>query len=253
MSTQSGTHTDKKSARRSELDRETAMRLAATEYERVADLLGRLTAEQWAAATDCPEWDVRAMAGHMLGMIQMVASVPELMRQQLAATRAAKRSGGLMIDALTALQVEKNAALTAADVVGEIRTLAPRAVKNRRRAPAVIRNQTMQDETDGWWTMGYLFDVILTRDPFMHRIDITRAIGVPMDASAEHEGVIVADVVREWAGRHGMRFTLELTGPAGGRWQEGEGEHLTMDAFEFCRAVEGRAPSTGLLSTRVPF
>lgn len=253
MSIQSHAQTDKKSARLPELDRETATRLAATEYERVADLLGRLAPEQWAVETECPGWDVRAMAGHMLGMIQMVASVPELMRQQMAATRAAKRNGGLMIDALTALQVEKNAALTSAQLVAEIRSLAPRAVKNRRRAPAVIRNQSMQDETDGWWTMGYLFDVILTRDPFMHRIDITRAIRVPMDVTAEHEGVIVADVVREWAGRHRMPYLLELTGPAGGRWQEGEGEHLTMDAFEFCRAVEGRAPATGLLATQVPF
>jgi uncharacterized protein (TIGR03083 family) len=253
MSIQSPAHTDKKSARRPRLDHETAMRLAEAEYRRVIDLLGGLTPEQWATETDCPGWDVRAMAGHMLGMIQMVASVPELMRQQMASTRAAKQSGGLLIDALTALQVEKNDALTGTELVDEIRRLAPRAVKNRRRAPALIRNQTMNDESDGWWTFGYLFDVILTRDPFMHRIDITRATGVPMVATAEHEGILVDDVVREWAGRHRSPYDLELTGPAGGRWQEGEGEHLTMDAFEFCRAVGGRAPATGLLTTQVPF
>jgi uncharacterized protein (TIGR03083 family) len=253
MSIQSPAHTDKKSARRPRLDHETAMRLAEAEYRRVIDLLGGLTPEQWATETDCPGWDVRAMAGHMLGMIQMVASVPELMRQQMASTRAAKQSGGLLIDALTALQVEKNDALTGTELVDEIRRLAPRAVKNRRRAPALIRNQTMNDESDGWWTYGYLFDVILTRDPFMHRIDITRATGVPMVATAEHEGILVDDVVREWAGRHRSPYDLELTGPAGGRWQEGEGEHLTMDAFEFCRAVGGRAPATGLLTTQVPF
>jgi uncharacterized protein (TIGR03083 family) len=253
MSIQSPAHTDRKSARRPRLDHETAMRLAEAEYRRVIDLLGGLTPEQWATETDCPGWDVRAMAGHMLGMIQMVASVPELMRQQMASTRAAKQSGGLLIDALTALQVEKNDALTATELVDEIRRLAPRAVKNRRRAPALIRNQTMNDESDGWWTFGYLFDVILTRDPFMHRIDITRATGVPMVATAEHEGILVDDVVREWAGRHRSPYDLELTGPAGGRWQEQEGERLTMDAFEFCRTVGGRAPATGLLTTQVPF
>ena len=81
------------------------------------------------------------------------------------------------------------------------------AAKARRRTPWFVRNMTMQDETDGWWTFGYLYDVILTRDPFMHRIDITRATGVPMVATAEHEGVVVHDVVSEWAGRHGKPST----------------------------------------------
>ncbi len=47
---------------------------------------------------------------------------------------------------------------------------------------------------------------------------------------------------------------LELTGPAGGRWEkEGSGEQITMDALEFCRAVGGRATHGGLLSVQVPF
>jgi hypothetical protein len=111
----------------------------------------------------------------------------------------------------------------------------------------------MTDDVDGAWTFGYLFDVILTRDPFMHRIDICRATGRSMAATADHEGVIVDDVVREWAGRHGAPYTLELSGPAGGRWESGRGERLEMDAFEFCRAVGGRAAGVGLLTTQVPF
>jgi uncharacterized protein (TIGR03083 family) len=253
MITQPQAPTDKKHARRSRFDREVAMELAATEYERVADLLDQLTPEQWAADTDCPGWDVRAMAGHMLGMIQMAASLPEMIRQQAASTRQAKREGGLLIDALTALQVEKNAALTPAEIASEVRRLAPRAVQGRRRPPAFVRNRATKEETDGWWTFGYLFDVILTRDPFMHRLDITRATGAPMAATAEHEGIIVDDVVREWAERHGSPYTLELSGAAGGRWQEGEAEHLAMDAFEFCRVVSGRAPAAGVVTVQVPF
>lgn len=253
MTTQTHEPTDKQNARRPRFERDVAMTLAATEYERVADLLDQLSPEQWEADTDCPEWDARAMAGHMLGMIQMAASLPEMIRQQAASTRQAKREGGLMIDALTALQVEKNAALTSAEIASEVRRLAPRAVRGRRRPPAFIRNRVMKEETDGWWTFGYMYDVILTRDPFMHRIDLTRATGMPMLATAEHEGVLVDDVVREWAQRHGSPYTLELSGPAGGRWDEGDGEHLAMDAFEFCRAVSGRAPATGLLTMQVPF
>jgi Mycothiol maleylpyruvate isomerase N-terminal domain len=48
------------------LDRDTAMRLAAEEVRRYADLLDKLDEEQWAAATECEPWTVRDMAGHVL-------------------------------------------------------------------------------------------------------------------------------------------------------------------------------------------
>lgn len=237
-----------------QLDRDVAMRLAATEYERVADLLDQLTPEQWSTPTDCPDWDVRSMAGHMLGMIQMIATTPEMIRQQLTAKRHAKRDGVVLIDALTALQVEKNVSLTTDELVQRVRRLAPKAVKARERAPGFIRKQTMPDN-DEWWTMGYLFDVILSRDPFMHRVDISRATGIAVSATADHEGGIVNDVVDEWASRHGAPFDLVLTGSAGGHWQRDAGGdgRITMDAVEFCRALCGRAPAEGLLRTQVPF
>jgi uncharacterized protein (TIGR03083 family) len=253
MTTQAQVPTGRQHARRSPFDRDVAARLAATEYQRMADVLDELGPHQWAAESGCPGWDVRAMAGHVLGMMQMVATVPELVRQQATSTLRARRDGGPVIDALTALQVDKNAALTPAETASELRRLAPRAVQARRRAPAILRNLPIRDESDGWWTVGYLFDVILTRDPFMHRLDITRATGLPHVSTPEHDGVIIDDVVREWAERHGTPYTLDLSGPAGGRWGSGEGERLAMDALEFCRTLSGRAPATGLLTVQVPF
>lgn len=240
------------------LDREVAMRLAATEYDRVVALLERLTPDQWSAPTDCPGWDVRAMAGHMVGMAQLVASLRETLRQQVVAKRRAKHEGGPVIDSLTALQVEEQASLSTHELVDKMRRLGPKATRGRRRMPAFARHRTLDPEVVGgreeWWTLGYLIDVILTRDPFMHRIDITRAAGLPMEATADHEGVIVDDVVREWARRHGAPYTLELTGPAGGHWEQGSGgEEIAMDAFDFCRAVSGRGPASGLLAEQVPF
>ena len=69
-------------------------------------------------------------------------------------------------------------------------------------------------------------ETILTRDPFMHRIDIVCAAGMALDASPDHEGSIVEDVVREWAGRHASSY--EPTGPAGGRWEKGSGEAINF-------------------------
>ncbi len=252
MTTQAQPAFTKQHPRTPELDRETAARLAAMEYERVIALLEQLHPEQWAVRTDCPDWDVRAMAGHMLGMVQMVATKRSMARQQLGAARRAKKSGVALIDVLTALQVDQNAHLTANEIIEDLRRLAPRAARSRSRAPGFLRSRSMPDQ-DEFWTLGYLFDVILTRDPFMHRIDITRATGLPMVATTDHEGVIVDDVVREWAARHGAAYDLELTGPAGGHWQRGGAPRLTMDAFEFCRALSGRAPADGWLSTQVPF
>ena len=88
----------------------------------------------------------------------------------------------------------------------------------------------------------------------MHRIDICRATGLRLEATAEHEGHIV-DGRGPRVGRPPRRpYLLELTGPAGGRWEkEGSGEQINMDALEFCRAVGGRATYDGLLSVQVPF
>ncbi len=237
------------------LPRETAMRLAATEYQRFADLLRSLPDGAWTVPSECPGWDVRAMAAHALGMVEMAASIRESSRQQ----RLARRRGGLFIDALTGLQVEERAHMTPAQIMARFAARAPKAAKGRRRTPGFIRRRAMPDPQrigghDEEWTIGYLIDVILTRDPWMHRADIVRATGAPHALTAGHDGVLVADVVAEWAARHGEPFALRLTGPAGGRWREGDaGPRIEMDAVEFCREISGRGQAAGLLRTQVPF
>jgi hypothetical protein len=97
-------------------------------------------------------------------------------------------------------------------------------------------------------------DVIYNRDAWMHRVDVSRAIGREMVLTPEHDGRLVADVVSEWARRHKQPFTLTLTGPAGGAYVAMHGgETLELDAVEFCRILSGRAKGSGLLSTEVPF
>lgn len=257
MATPLGFHPTK-DVRRLRLDRDVAITLAATEYDRVIALLEALHPQDWALPTECPGWDVRAMAGHLLGMTQMVASLPELIRQQVTAQRAGQKKGTVTIEELTALQVARNANLNRDDLVQSMRKVAPKAARGRRRLTRVLGNRTMPEMQDvgdvrEHWTFGFLFGVILTRDPFMHRLDISRATGVAAHATADHEGVIVDDVVCEWAARHGQPYSLELRGPAGGTWSYGDGERITMDAFDFCRSVAGREQVTGLLAEQVPF
>ena len=46
------------------IDRHEAATIAATEYQRFVELLRALGADDWSKPTDCPAWDVRAIAGH---------------------------------------------------------------------------------------------------------------------------------------------------------------------------------------------
>lgn len=248
------TTTVRSAARPPALERPTALRLAATEYDRFAALLRELEPGDWARRTDCPEWDVRAMAGHVLGMAEMVASFRQFLVQNAAASRA---GGG--IDALTALQVRGRARLAPAELVDRFVAVAPRAVRGRRRLSRLIGRFTLpEDQVVGGhterWAFGFLLDVVLTRDTWMHRMDIARATGREPALDPRHDGVLVDDVVAEWAQRHGSPYRLQLTGPAGGTWTSGDdGPELELDAVEFCRLLSGRGTAEGLLAQEVPF
>jgi len=239
------------------VDRATAMRLAEAEYRRVTDELRELSARDWAAATCCPGWDVRLMACHVLGMAEFAASPAEQARQALRARRAA---GAQFIDRLTAVQVAKHAHRPTAELVARMTAAGPRAVRGRRGAPALLRRVSLAQSADPdgttpeRWTYGYLTDVIGTRDTWMHRSDIAQATGRPMALTADHDRLIVADVAREWAARHGQPCSLTLTGPAGGSWTWGQGgPDYELDAVEFCRILSRRGEGEGLLATAVPF
>lgn len=231
--------------------------LARTEYRRVADQLRSLAPADWSQPTDCALWDVRAMAGHSAGMLATFTGYRTLMGEMRAASKAAKRSHQPMIDELTAKQVADHAGLSASELIAKVDDVGPRAARWRATRPILFRRMPMKQEVEGGhetWRMAYLLDVILTRDPWMHRVDIARATGREIVLTPEHDGRIVADVVAEWARRHGKACTLTLTGPAGGEYVAGDhGENITIDAVEFCRTLAGRATGGGLLSQQVPF
>lgn len=239
------------------IGRDESEELARTEYVRVAEQLRALMPDDWARPTDCPDWDVRAVAGHSAGMMSTFTGYRRLFKEMSAATRAAKRSGRPMIDELTAKQVADHAALSTAELVAAIDRIGPQAARWRASRPALLRRMPMKEEVGGapeTWRMGYLLDCILTRDPWMHRVDIARATGREMQLTPEHDGRIIADVVAEWARRHGTAFTLTLSGPAGGVYVAGDGgAHLSLDAVEFCRTLSGRTSGSGLLAQEVPF
>jgi uncharacterized protein (TIGR03083 family) len=236
------------------LSRDEAMGLAEAEYDRFLDQLRSLASDEWRRPTECEAWDVQAMASHVLAEAESHSSLRE-MAHQMRAYRKAKT--GPMIDAMTALQVRDRADLTPHEIITRFEQAIPRSVRARRRMPGLMRRVRMKVDAPFHaerWRLAYLMDVIYTRDCWMHRTDISRAIGREPVLTAEHDGRIVADVVAEWARRHGQPFTMTLTGPAGGSYVAGDGgEHIELDTVEFCRILSGRAQGAGLLSTEVPF
>jgi uncharacterized protein (TIGR03083 family) len=236
------------------LSRDEAMALAAAEYDRFLDLLRSLTPDEWRRPTECEAWDVRAMATHVLSEAESHFSLRE-MAHQMRAYRNAK--SGPMIDAMNALQVRDRADLTPDEIIARFEHAVPRSVRARRRMPGLIRRiRTKVDPPfdKERWPLSYLMDVIYTRDTWMHRGDVSRATERDVVLTTGHDARIVADTVAEWARRHGQSFTLELTGPAGGAFVAGDGgEHIELDAVEFCRILSGRATGTGLLATAVPY
>lgn len=236
-----------------------AMVIGREAYQRLVDLLAGLDAADWDRPTDCEGWSVRDLAGHLVGALRSAASVRELVSQQLESARRAKRQGGLVVDHMTALQIERAADLSEAELVAELDRLVDKAIRGRRRTPAPLRRLVSIPVDFGHgperWPLGWFVDVILTRDAWLHRIDLCRAIGREPELTADHDGRIVGDVAEEWLRRHGRPVTLTLTGPAGGTFAApGEDpELIELDAVEFCRIVSGRSTGAGLLNHEVPF
>jgi len=238
------------------IDHSEAMALQATEFERGLELLRGLTPEQWSIQTECPDWDVRRMWLHVLGASEAGASMRENIHQMRQARKRCKQSGEPLESGLSGVQVAERLDLTPQQLVERLEHIAPKTVKGRGRTPAPMR--AIKIGIDGpvveKWKLGYLIDIIYLRDAWMHRVDTALATGRELVLTPEHDGRIVADVVAEWARRHGQPFVLELTGTAGGNYQMGSGgESIVIDAIEFCRQLAGRGEPTGLLATIVPF
>jgi uncharacterized protein (TIGR03083 family) len=237
------------------IERPETVELARDETARMVALLRTLEVPDWSRPTDCPEWDVRALAGHVLGATETFTRLPRFVATMTGAARTT--GSGNFTDAMTALQVRGNAALTTEEVIARMATAGPVQARwrgSRRLLRAIPMRTELNDGTVEPWRMSYLLDVILTRDTWMHRVDVAVATGRPLELTAGHDGRIVADVVAEWARRHGQPFRLHLTGPAGGHFTSGDGgPELTLDAVEFCRTLAGRLPGAGLLAQEVPF
>jgi len=229
--------------------------LAEEEFERFSRLAASLSEADWAQPTHCTGWDVRAMALHVLGSADAQASPREFLhqlRRGLPVNREIESHH--WVDGLNELQIRERSSLSNEDLVAQLAAVGPRAVAGRWRTPPPMRYLPMPfGPPIGWAPLKYLLDVGFTRDVWAHRIDICAALGRPMEATADHDGRLVADIVGEWGDLHGEPFELVLEGPAGGKFTQGVGgERVELDVFDFVRTLSGRLPGTGVLRHALP-
>ena len=227
--------------------RSEAPAVAGPQHAAILAQLRELDAADWARATDCAGWTVHDIAAHVTGAMEEGARLSVLLRH----LRAAKRAGlAGKVDGLNAAQIADRRDHPPDRVVADLDRLAPKAVRARRRAPAMLRGRTVPgDDLAPGSRFGYLFDVIYSRDVWMHRIDIARATDREL-AACSSDGAVVAQVVRD-LGRFwdGPPVLLELTGPAGGRWLLGAGEpcaEVRTETVEYLRLLSGRAAAPQL-------
>ena len=229
-------------------------RLARTEYLRTATLLRRLETADWARRTDCSAWTVRDMAGHLLGAAEGFSNPLQMLHQYRDGARLVREGrahGTQPVDGANAVQIADHAGLPVPQLIARYEAVIDPVLRWRRRLRHLPGGM---DDVARRFTFRELFKVILTRDTWMHRLDISRASGIDFEMTAEHDGRIVADAVRDWAAGHSQPFRLLLTGAAGGGYRRGENaDAQRMEAVEFARLLSGRSGGAGILGTRIVF
>ncbi|HEX6393286.1 MAG TPA: maleylpyruvate isomerase family mycothiol-dependent enzyme [Acidimicrobiales bacterium] len=232
------------------------MALAETEYQRFTDMLGQLQPGDWSTQTVCTDWNVRQLVAHVLGFAESNASFRVFVSSmRRGKKRAAEKGYDHFVHGINEVQVEEREHVTPAELVSRWSETWPKALKGRKRFPPFMRPIPLDfGPPIGNVPMGsYLIDVAFTRDTWMHRIDICRAVGLDPVLTPDHDGRLIEHMAAEWARVHGLAFTLHLEGPAGGTFVSGSGgEELTIDAVEWIWILSGRATGTGLLEKELP-
>jgi uncharacterized protein (TIGR03083 family) len=229
--------------------------IAEEEFVRFAALTASLTDDEWTQSSDCDGWDVRKVVLHVLGSGDAQASFPQFVHQLRRGLPLNKEiDSHHWVDGMNEFQIRERDHLSNDEVVAQLGTIGPRAVKGRWRTPMPARYIPMPfGPPIGWVPLKYLLDVGFTRDVWTHRIDVCEATHRTMHLTADHDGRLVADIVAEWAAIHGQPFELVLEGPAGGKFSQGaDGERVEIDAIDFIRVLSGRLPGTGVLANPLP-
>ncbi|NIK57293.1 maleylpyruvate isomerase family mycothiol-dependent enzyme [Kribbella shirazensis] len=209
------------------------------------ELLASIEGDEWHRRTVCDAWDVADIAGHLIGQAEDVIKPTSFPRRWLKNKRA--YPGVPRFDAHMIVQADEHRGTPP----GELRELFDqvwaKATRKISRAPELFRRISMQVDPAPRMSFGYVQDILLARDLWMHRDDVCQALARPFDAGP-YAGEGIAQVVYDleasgpfWNDRPAV--VLELTGQGGGTYRLGKGEPVgraAVDAVGYMRTLSGR-------------
>jgi uncharacterized protein (TIGR03083 family) len=212
--------------------------------ERFLKLVETLAPEDWDKPTACTAWSVRDMLAHQAGGYASGTGYREMIRQY----STLPKKGQLPEDAINDLQVRERAAHSPTKLIAELRQVGPVAIQKWAYQFRLVKPIAIPHPVGGLLSLRHLMWIIHSRDTWMHRLDICRATGREFHQTPEHDGRIVALVMRD-LGRTlhkklgGQAVIFDLGGVAGGTWKVGSGEAtatIQMDALDFNIFASGR-------------
>jgi uncharacterized protein (TIGR03083 family) len=199
------------------IDDAEAERLYAELTASMTGLLSDLSPEEWGKPTECELWRVRDMIAHLTGWSEAIASTRELVHQTFGSVMRRGEFGNV-IDAQNQVQVDDRSSLSVDELLQRFTTAAPLGAARRRKiSKAVGWLPVFVPYLGGRIDLRYVTNVILTRDIYMHRIDISRATGRPYRAGAADQRVF-DDIVRDWFERSKAAARLVIEGEIRGTY-----------------------------------
>ncbi|WP_405061258.1 maleylpyruvate isomerase family mycothiol-dependent enzyme [Kribbella sp. NBC_01505] len=210
------------------------------------DLLASIDGSDWQRRTVCDAWDVADIAGHLIGQAEDVIrplSFPRRFRKGKRVYPTAPK-----FDAHMMVQADEHRGTPPDLLRSTFDRVWGKATRTISRNPALIRRISMATDEfpDFSLNLGYIQDILLPRDLWMHRDDICQALGRPFDPGP-YGAELIAQVMRDlidgpfWGDRPAV--DLELTGQGGGTYRLGRGEpvgHAAVDAVSYMRTLSGR-------------
>ncbi|GAA2799648.1 maleylpyruvate isomerase family mycothiol-dependent enzyme [Saccharopolyspora taberi] len=225
-------------------DRAHAAALLSPEVDATRALLTTLSPEDWRRPTDCPRWNVHDIVGHTIGNAENFLDA-DLFAQRVQ-EGTARYPELPRLDAMNEIAAEVWRERPDSELVSEFVHRWRQLLQALPEMPEQAREQRFDTGYPDVppVELGYVLDVILARDMWMHRVDICRAAGRTFTPHDHDRGVVeqvLRDLDDEWAG---PSFELELTGLVTGDWQIGEDAPVAAveaDALGLMRSLSGRA------------
>jgi uncharacterized protein (TIGR03083 family) len=239
--------------------RQQALATLTAELAAFQRLVATLNDGDWSRPTASAGWTVRDLVAHVAGQFEEQARFGTFRRRLREAKR--RYPDRIALDAHNQFQIDELAGLPTAELTAHLARHVPLALTAIRRTPGLVRRlpstlffpePPLPDRR-----MSYLFDILTSRDTWMHRLEIADATGRPFTVD-DHDTAVVEQVVRDLARAWtGPAIKLELTGTISGGWSLGSnGKPESVDGLVLMRHLSGRGglePGHPLGNARVVF